>query len=87
MRLAVYCDGSCVVTVPKSMSDNLIEKFIVEKSQWIINKIDLKQKIEDIKQHIREVEKSTKEAGKEIVRNLGLPPGSKVKWGQDVYQG
>ena len=41
MRLAVYCDGSCVVTVPKSMSDNLIEKFIVEKSQWIINKIDL----------------------------------------------
>ena len=44
MRLAVYCDGSCVVTVPKNMSDNLIEKFIIEKSQWIINKIDLFKK-------------------------------------------
>lgn len=44
MRLAIYCDGSCVVTVPRSMSDNLIEKFIIEKSQWIINKIDLFKK-------------------------------------------
>lgn len=44
MRLAVYCDGSCVVTVPKTMSENLIEKFIIEKSQWIINKIDLFKK-------------------------------------------
>ena len=44
MRLAVYCDGSCVVTVPRTMSENLIEKFIIEKSQWIINKIDLFKK-------------------------------------------
>jgi len=44
MRLAVYCDGSCVVTVPRTMSDNLIEKFIIEKSQWIINRIDLFKK-------------------------------------------
>lgn len=44
MRLAIYCDGSCVVTAPKSMSENLIEKFIIEKSQWIITKIDLFKK-------------------------------------------
>jgi hypothetical protein len=44
MRLAVYCDGSCVVTVPRTMNENLVEKFIIEKAQWVINKIDLFKK-------------------------------------------
>jgi predicted metal-dependent hydrolase len=45
MRVAVYCDGSCVITVPKAMPGNLIEKFIIEKSQWIIDKIDFFRKL------------------------------------------
>jgi hypothetical protein len=40
MRLAIYCDGNFVVTVPKSMSNNLIEQFIIKKSKWIISKLD-----------------------------------------------
>ena len=40
MRLAVYCDGSFVVTAPAAMDTNLIEQFIIRKSQWIIDKIE-----------------------------------------------
>jgi len=35
IRLAVYCDGSCVVTAPVSVSERLVEKFVAEKSSWI----------------------------------------------------
>lgn len=40
MRLAVYCDGSFVVTAPAAMDMNLVEQFIIRKSQWIIDKIE-----------------------------------------------
>jgi predicted metal-dependent hydrolase len=40
MRLAIYCDGACVVTVPQAMNQNLVEKFIIQKSQWILDKMD-----------------------------------------------
>lgn len=40
MRLAIYCDGAFVVTVPQAMNEGLIEKFIIEKSQWILDKMD-----------------------------------------------
>ena len=40
LRLAVYCDGAIVVTSPKNIHQNIIEKFIIQKSQWIIDKID-----------------------------------------------
>lgn len=40
MRLAVYCDGDFVVTAPYSMNQGLIERFIFEKSDWIIKKIE-----------------------------------------------
>ena len=39
VRIAIYCDGNFVVTAPQSASQNLIEQFIVKKSQWIIDKI------------------------------------------------
>ncbi len=39
MRLAVYCGGEFVVTVPQSMGQGIIEQFIIKKSQWIIDKI------------------------------------------------
>ena len=40
MRLAVYCGGELVVTAPKSVKENMIEKFIYSKSDWVIDKID-----------------------------------------------
>jgi predicted metal-dependent hydrolase len=40
MRLAIYCDGNFVVTVPRNVSENIIEQFIIKKSQWIINKLE-----------------------------------------------
>lgn len=39
MRLAVYCDGTFVVTAPSSMQENVIEQFIIRKSQWILDKL------------------------------------------------
>lgn len=40
MRLAIYCDGNFVVTAPRNLSENIIEQFIVRKSQWIIDKLE-----------------------------------------------
>jgi len=40
MRLAIYYDGSFVVTAPKSLDLGIIEKFIAQKSRWVINKLD-----------------------------------------------
>lgn len=40
MRLAVYCDGSFVVTKPMGLSENVVEKFIIQKSKWVFSKID-----------------------------------------------
>lgn len=39
VRLAIYCDGNFVVTAPQNASQNLIEQFMIRKSQWIIDKI------------------------------------------------
>jgi predicted metal-dependent hydrolase len=39
MRLAVYCDASVVVTVPRGVEMGLIEKFLQEKRGWIEDKI------------------------------------------------
>ncbi len=40
MRLSIYGDGAFVVTVPRIMSESLIEKFIREKSEWVIGKLE-----------------------------------------------
>lgn len=39
MRLAVYCDASVVVTVPRGIEMGLIERFLQEKRSWIEDKI------------------------------------------------
>jgi len=39
MRLAVYCDGSCVVTIPRPLPESAIEKFLIQKSKWVLDKI------------------------------------------------
>lgn len=40
MRLAIYSGGDFIVTVPINTELYNIEKFIIKKSQWIIEKID-----------------------------------------------
>ncbi|MFA5997544.1 MAG: M48 family metallopeptidase [Candidatus Paceibacterota bacterium] len=39
VRLAVYCDGSVVVTSPFGVELSIIEKFISDKKQWVSDKI------------------------------------------------
>lgn len=39
MRLCIYADGSFVVTKPRRISNRFIEKFILEKSAWILDRI------------------------------------------------
>jgi len=40
LRLAIYCDGNFVVTAPRSISQNIVEQFIIKKSQWVRDKLD-----------------------------------------------
>ena len=40
MRLAVYLDGSFVVTAPHDMTQSLIDRFIIRKSQWVLDKLE-----------------------------------------------
>lgn len=40
MRLAVYCDGNFIVTVPQTFPSNSIDSYVIAKSQWVISKLD-----------------------------------------------
>ena len=40
MRVAVYCDGSVVVTTPFGVGESIAGKFIEEKKLWILKKLD-----------------------------------------------
>ena len=40
MRLAVHCDGNVVVTIPTGIVGWNVQKFIDEKSNWILKKIN-----------------------------------------------
>lgn len=39
MRLAVYCDGSVVVTTPHDLRETAAERFIREKTEWLFSKL------------------------------------------------
>ncbi len=39
MRLAVYCDGSIVLTMPHDLQETVAEKFIREKTGWLFSKL------------------------------------------------
>lgn len=41
MRIAVYCDGSVVVTTPMFLTETAVERFLREKAQWLMAKIAL----------------------------------------------
>jgi len=40
VRLVVYCDGSVVVTHPLGVSLSNVERFVADKTQWIMDKIN-----------------------------------------------
>lgn len=40
MRLAVHVDGSIVVTVPYGVGEERINRFLQEKSDWLLSKIE-----------------------------------------------
>lgn len=40
IRLSVYGDGSVVVTKPRLVPEYIVRKFLMEKSKWLISKID-----------------------------------------------
>jgi hypothetical protein len=40
MRITVQCDGNCIVSAPRWISNSSVEKFVFEKSKWIIEKIE-----------------------------------------------
>lgn len=39
MRLAVYSDGSVVLTTPVEVSENFAERFLRDKAEWLLSKI------------------------------------------------
>lgn len=40
VRLAVYGSGELVVTAPRGMDSGIVEKFIAQKSKWILEKLE-----------------------------------------------
>ena len=45
LSLAIHPNGKLVVTIPKRMPESWAEKYILEKSYWILKKIDLIKKL------------------------------------------
>lgn len=39
MRLAVYCDGAVVVTAPYHFNEGIAERFVREKTRWLLSKL------------------------------------------------
>ncbi len=48
LRLAIYCDGAFVVTTPRNVDVSVIEKFIIQRSQWVIDKLDYFSQFADV---------------------------------------
>lgn len=40
VRVAVYCDGAVVVTKPFFVSQGTVERFISDKAEWVLSKIE-----------------------------------------------
>src|SRR3989338_3015430 len=40
LKVAVYCDASVIVTIPENFGEHKIEKFLKEKAEWVLKKVD-----------------------------------------------
>jgi predicted metal-dependent hydrolase len=45
LRLAVHCDGTFVVTMPSIMPFKRVERFICDKADWILSKMEYFKKL------------------------------------------
>lgn len=45
IRLAVHCGGECIVTKPRLVPQCLVNKFIIQKSEWLLDKIEELKKL------------------------------------------
>lgn len=70
MRLAIYGDGSLVVTKPWRWNENLVEHFLKKKISWIIDKISTVSKFKNpgLKRDNREHFLLNKDAALELIR-------------------
>ncbi len=70
LRLAVYCDGSVVLTAPAWVKNRIIEKFISDKKKWVVNKVEYFKNIgsRPIRRYPRGDYKKYKEAARVLVR-------------------
>lgn len=46
LRLAVYCDGTVVITTPFGVDQSIVEKFFLDKKRWIQNKLQFFKNID-----------------------------------------
>lgn len=44
LRLAIYCDGSFVVTVPNGLDATRVENYILQKAEWVLEKLRIMKK-------------------------------------------
>lgn len=68
LRLTMYCDSDIVVTLPKRLSERFVESFILDKANWIIEKMALfkERKIQlKIEGSYKENKRKTEEFAKE----------------------
>jgi len=40
LRLTIYCNTSLVVTKPTDLNQNIVDKFIITKKDWILSKLE-----------------------------------------------
>lgn len=70
MRLAVYCDGSVVVTTPHDLREMVVEHFIREKTEWLFSKLEFFRQFVDkpITRYSREDYINYKESARAIIQ-------------------
>lgn len=64
--MSIYCDGTCLVTIPRRMGFEKAKDFILENAQWVLDKLDIMKKISDnplfLKSNVEEYQKYRKDA-------------------------
>ena len=81
LRIAVYCDTSIIVTIPKGLTELSIEKFLREKATWLTEKIEYfkKNKNQPFLRYDKEDYLKNKDKAFEIVRE-------KVEYFNQIYK-
>lgn len=70
MRLAVYCDGSVVITTPHDLQETAAERFIKEKTIWLFSKLEFFKQFEGklVARHSRQDYLDLREEALAVVR-------------------